>query len=167
MYPSKLCLAVALPVVLAFTFPSVGRCQRPMRGPLPQEQQEIIHYLADHHKELKREVTLLDDGYEAKTTTKNKEVAAKLKQHFQYMEKRLDSGAMVRRWDPAFVELVKYYDQLTTKAEMLDDGIRVVVTGKTPAAVKVAQNHAKVVSQFAEKGMEAVQEEHAPAVDGK
>lgn len=167
MYAQKLVLALALPVLLTSVLTSVGRCQQPMRGPLPAEQQQIIHYLADHHQQLRREVTVLDDGYAATTTSDNKQVAAKLKQHFSYMQKRLGSGAMVRRWDPAFVELIKYHDQIATKVEQLDDGIRVVVTGKTPEAIKVAQNHAKVVSQFAAKGAAAVSEQHEPALGGK
>ncbi|MCC9608734.1 hypothetical protein LOC68_08785 [Blastopirellula sp. JC732] len=158
---------VALLAMLACFPTSVLWSAEPMRGPLPPEQQALIHYLADHHKELTREVKLRDDGYEATTTTKNKEVAAKLKQHLAYMQKRLGSGAMVRRWDPAFVELVKYHDQITTKVEQLDNGIKVVVTGKTPDAVKVAQNHAKVVSEFAALGYDAVREAHDPALQGK
>jgi hypothetical protein len=80
------------------------------------------------------------------------------------MAARLDSKAMVRRWDPAFVELVEYYDQLDTKITELDDGVRVVVSGKTPDAVKVARNHAKIVTGFTQEGGKAVEREHKPAL---
>jgi hypothetical protein len=80
------------------------------------------------------------------------------------MEARLDSKAMVRRWDPAFVELVESYDQLDTKITELDDGVRVVVIGKTADAVKVARNHANIVTGFAKEGDKAVQREHKPAL---
>lgn len=135
-----------------------------MRGPLPDKQQDIIHYMAEHHKEIARKVELRKDGYEATTTTDNKELAAKLKEHFAYMQKRLGSGAMVRRWDPAFEEMVEYHDQLTTKVEILDNGLKVVVTGKNADAIKVAQNHAKIVSGFAEEGATAVSREHKKAL---
>lgn len=119
------------------------------------------------HEELTREVKLLDDGYQATTTTKNKELAAKLKEHVAYMQKRLGSGAFVRRWDPAFVEMVQYHNQLATKVELLEEGMKVVVTGKTPEAIAVAQNHAKIVSQFAKQGYDAVREAHEPALKDK
>jgi len=136
--------------------------EEPLRGPLPEEQREIIHKLASHHKQLVRSVTLLDNGYEATTTTDNPELADLLRRHVQYMARRLDSGAMVRRWDPAFVELVEYHDQLEIELELLENGIRVVVTSTDPEAIQVARNHARIVTGFTEEGMEAVRREHAP-----
>ncbi len=147
-------------------FISTATCAPPMRGPLPDDQQEIIRELAKRHQELIREVKLTDDGYSATTTTQNKELATKLKLHLAYMEKRLDSKAMVRRWDPAFVELVEYYDQLETKIMPLENGVKVEVKGKTPEAVKVAKNHARIVSGFVEEGQKAVQRKHPKASKG-
>ncbi|WP_372799046.1 hypothetical protein [Pontiella sp.] len=134
------------------------------RGPLPEEQNEIIRYLAAHHQELKREVQHTETGYVAVTTSENPEVIARLRTHFDYMEKRLGSGAMVRRWDPAFKEMVDYFDQLDTKVEKLENGIKVTVTGKTPEAVKVAQNHARIVSGFVNEGQPAVARKHEAAI---
>lgn len=134
------------------------------RGPLPQEQKEIIQFLAQHHTDLTRTVKLTDKGYSAKTVSDHPEVVAKLKQHFAYMKKRLDSGAMVRRWDPAFAEMVDWYDQLITKVTLLDNGIEVVVEGKTPEAAEVAKNHARIVSGFVAEGHIAVQREHKAVI---
>lgn len=160
--------SLILMLVLCLSMTGAGRCDEPLKGPLPEKQREIIHYLADRHDELRRKVTIREDGYEASTTTENEALAAKLKEHFTYMQKRMGSGAMVRRWDPAFVELVKFHDQITTEVEHLDNGIRVVVVGKTPEAVKVAQNHARIVTGFTKKGADAVSERHAPVLgDGK
>ncbi len=136
-----------------------------MRGPLPAEQREIINYMAKHHKELIRKVKLRKDGYEASTTTENEELAGKLKQHFAYMEKRIGSGAMVRRWDPAFAELVKFQDEITTKVQYLDNGIRVTVTSNTSNGINVAQNHARIVTGFTTNGAEAVQKKHPAVID--
>lgn len=136
----------------------------PMRGPLPEEQQQIIAEMAKRHLDFKRAVEVTKDGYQATTTTADKDLAAKLKSHLKYMSARLDSKAMVRRWDPAFVELVEYYDQLDTKITELEDGVRVVVTGKNADAVKVAQNHAKIVTGFTKEGDKAVEREHEPAL---
>ena len=153
--------------VAALAFTPVALAQNPMRGPLPQEQRALIDYMAEHHDELKREIRVTKKGYEASTTTANKELAQKLKAHFRYMHKRLGSGAMVRRWDPAFVELVEYYDEIETEFKELENGIRVVVTGTTPAAIKVAQNHGRIVSGFVKHGSDAVHREHEVALGKK
>ena len=164
MRANSLILQVTLSCLLMFT--AWGK--EPMRGPLPAEQRAIIQFLADHHAELKRKVDMRKDGYAATTTTENKELAAKLKEHFAYMHKRLGSGAMVRRWDPAFAEFVEYHDRITTRIEQLENGVRVVVVGKTPEAVKVAQNHARIITGFTKQGAEAVHQEHKPALgEGK
>jgi hypothetical protein len=150
-----LCLLVGFAVVWA---------QPAMRGPLPAEQREHIQFMAEHHEQLERRVTLLEDGYEAETTTPNAVLAAKLKAHFAYMEKRLGSGAMVRRWDPAFVELVAHHDQIKTQVVYLDNGLKVVVKGTTPEGILVAQNHARIVTGFTQEGEEAVHRTHDPAL---
>lgn len=130
------------------------------RGPLPKEQQEIIHYMAEHHADLVRKVTMTETGYSAKTTSENKELVKKLHTHVAYMKKRLDSGAMVRRWDPAYAEMVEHYDDIEAKITPIENGLEVTVTGKTPRAVKIAQNHANIVTSFAKEGLPSVEREH-------
>lgn len=132
----------------------------PFRGPLPKEQQDIIHYMAQHHADFSRKVTLTKTGYKAVTTTKNKELVKKLHAHVAYMEKRLESGAMVRRWDPAYAEMVQHYKDLEPKITLIENGLEVTVIGKTPRAIKVAQNHANIVTSFAKEGFESVQRKH-------
>jgi len=155
---------LALTHVLLISSTLTLTAQPAMRGPLPDEQQEIIADMAKQHADFKREVKLNDKGYTATTTTTDKALAAKLKAHLKYMAARLDSKAMVRRWDPAFVELVEYYDQLDTKITELDDGVKVEVIGKNADAVKVAQNHARIVTGFTKEGAKAVEREHKPAL---
>lgn len=134
-----------------------------MRGPLPEEQRELINTLAKNHKKLNRKVTLNDKGYVATTTSGDQKLAEALKKHFRYMKKRLDSGAMVRRWDPAYAEMTAHYDKLEVKAEELKNGLKVTIVGKTPEAVKVAHNHAKIVTSFVKNGSDEVQKKHEPA----
>ena len=134
-----------------------------MRGPLPQWQRDLIHALAENHKKLIRKVDLTKKGYVATTTSEDKKLAGKLKKHFRYMKKRLDSGAMVRRWDPAYAEMTDYYDQLEVKAEELPKGLKVTITGKTPEAIKVARNHAAIVTSFVKRGPDEVSKRHKAA----
>lgn len=135
----------------------------PMNGPLPEEQRNIIHDLAQRHTELKRKVTLTKKGYTATTTTPNKDLADMLKKHVTYMKKRLDSEAMVRRWDPAFAEMVDHYDDLEATIELIKGGVKATIQGKTPEAIKIAQNHAKIVTAFTKNGSDELHEEH-PAI---
>lgn len=150
-------------LIYLLTFSSLSTAESPsLKGPLPPEQKEVIHFLAKKHQELSRKVTLTELGYTALTTSKNPEVVKKLKSHIEYMKKRLDSNSIVRSWDPAFVELAKYYDQLETQITLLENGVKVTVSGKNGQAVKIAQNHAKIVSGFVNEGSSAVKRSHPP-----
>jgi hypothetical protein len=44
-------------------------------------------------------------------------------------------------------------------------GVEVRVDGATPEAILVAQNHANIISEFAEMGMEALQATHPAVVE--
>jgi len=77
------------------------------------------------------------------------------------MSDRLESGLMVRRWDPAFAEYVGHYKDIKHKFAKTKKGVRMTVTGKTPAAIKVAQNHAAVISEFIKDGWKAHDRSHA------
>lgn len=136
----------------------------PMRGQLPEEQQKLIRLLSTHHEEIRRTVELTSDGYRSRTISKNPEVAAALLAHVRYMKKRLDSGGRVRNWDPAFRELTEHYADLITVIRELPDGLEIEVSGKTPSAVGVARNHARIVSGFVSAGRAAVERKHEPAL---
>lgn len=119
---------------------------------MPPAARDNIHRLFDQHDQVRRTVRLTKDGYEATTTSTNAAIAATLKAHVSQMSARLESGLMVRRWDPAFEEYVRHYADLQHEFAQLPDGIQAKVTGRTPAAVRVAQNHAQVITEFAAHG---------------
>jgi hypothetical protein len=130
---------------------------------MPPEAREKIHHLFDHHMKLKRTVTVTDTGYTALTESNDAATAAALKAHVKQMSARLKSGLMVRRWDPAFAEYVEHYDEMEHRYEPTDKGMKATVTGKTALGIKIAQNHAKAVSDFAAHGWEAHDRTHAAA----
>lgn len=132
---------------------------------ISDEQGEIIHYLASHHDEFTRKVTITNDGYEAITTTDNAELVDKLHSHFKYMKSRMESKAIVRQWDPAFIELADYFNELEVETEFLDNGLKVIVKGRTQEAARVAQNHAEIVSEFIKEGLSAVKKPHKKALE--
>jgi len=134
---------------------------------MPPEAREKIHHLFDNHTKVKRTVTVTDTGYTALTESDDAATAAALKAHVKQMSARLKSGLMVRRWDPAFAEYAEHYDEMEHRYEPTDKGMKATVTGKTPLAIKIAQNHAKVISDFAAKGWEAHDRNHPAVESGK
>jgi len=130
---------------------------------MPAVARTNIHVLFDNHSKLTREVTKTAKGYVAVTESDDPKVAAALREHVQQMSSRLESGLMVRRWDPAFAEYVANYKDIEHKFEKTAKGVRMTVAGKTPKAIKVARNHAAVVSDFVKDGWQAHDRSH-PAV---
>jgi hypothetical protein len=132
---------------------------------MPPDARKNIHLLFNQHEEVRRTVTMTKDGYVSLTESDDPKVAGALKEHVRQMEDRLKGGLMVRRHDPAFAEFSEYYDQMTLVIEPTEKGLRVSVTGTTPAAVKVAQNHANVVTDFATHGWEGHDREHGAVLN--
>lgn len=121
---------------------------------LPPASRDNIHKLFESHASVRRSVTLTETGYIAVTESDDPQVAKTLRSHVNQMQERLESGLAVRRWDPAYDEMVRQYKDLDLKVEATEKGLRAIMTGKTTAAVKVAQNHAHIVSQFIACGWE-------------
>ena len=153
--------AVGAAMAMAMTLPS-AYSQGRGRG-MPAEAREAIHGLFDAHDKFQREVKKTEDGYVSKTTSKDPAAVKLLQKHVKQMEARLKKGFMVRRWDPAYEEFVNHYDDIEIKITKIDNGISVVASGKTEAAVKVARNHAGIVSKFIKNGWKEHDKEH-PAV---
>lgn len=130
---------------------------------MPPEARDNIHRLFDQHAAVRRTVTLTETGYTALTESDDPVVAKTLREHVGQMRARLEAGMGVRRWDPAYDEMVRHYKDLELKVEPTEKGLRVVMTGRTPAAVKIARNHAQIVSKFVAKGWSEHDVEH-PAV---
>ena len=126
--------------------------------------QEAIHKLFDNHEKIKRTVEMTESGYKAKTVSDDSEIAKTLQKHVKEMRERLGAGMMIRRWDPAFAELVEHYKDIDHEFKEVDGGVEMVAKGKTPEAIQVVQNHAKIVSRFAKLGPDEMHESHARAL---
>lgn len=151
-------------LAVAILFSAAGARRVSAQG-LPPEAREHIHTLFSQHTNLVRTVKITDDGYVALTESKDPAVAKALRQHVSEMRKRLQSGSMVRGWDPAFRELVEHYDDITHRVEATDSGLKITVRGKTPEGVAVAKNHAKIISGFVEKGWDNHDTRHPRAAE--
>ncbi len=152
----------ALWIAASFLPVALSSAEDSFRGPLPERQREIIHRMAADHEKIHREVELNEKGYTARTTSDDPEIAALLKEHFAYMKKRMGAGAMVRRWDPAFVEMVEHHDDIEVTGKEIEKGLEVRVVGKTEDAINVAKNHAEIISGFVRTG--EIHEKHPKAL---
>lgn len=147
-------------ILLAATLTSNAQKGRGM----PAEERQAIHGLFDAHQKFERKVTKTDEGYTSKTTSKDPAAVKILQTHVKQMETRLKKGLMVRRWDPAYVEFVKHYDDIKIKITNIKVGISVVAVGKTETAKKVARNHAGIIGKFIENGWSEHHKTHAPTL---
>lgn len=138
-----------------------GKGHGPMGG---GDFRGVIHELFAAHADIERKVDLTEGGYRATTTSAKPEVAKSIQTHVAQMETRLKGGMSVRHWDPAFAELRDHYEDIEIEVRKVEGGVSVEVRGKTTAAVKVARNHAKIVSSFVEKGHAEAQKEHSRAL---
>ncbi|MDF1851309.1 MAG: hypothetical protein P1U85_10780, partial [Verrucomicrobiales bacterium] len=127
----------------------------------------VIHSLFANYEDFERKVEILENGYRAVTTSKDPKSAKLLQEHVIQMKERLDGGFGVRHWDPAFAELREHHEDMTIELEEITGGVSVSVMGKTPEAIQVAKNHAKIVSGFVEKGGEQMHATHPAVVSGK
>ncbi len=150
-----------LAVLAAASFGSTS-CAQPKGGPgMPAEAREQIHALFDGHASIHRDLKLTADGYVATTESDDPKVASALKKHVKQMQERLGTGLSVRRWDPAFAEYCDHYAEMDHQFTTTDKGVRMTVKGRTANAVKISQNHAKVVSAFAATGWAEHDKKHA------
>lgn len=131
---------------------------------MPAGSRANIHLLFDQHQQIERSVTLTETGYTATTSSTNPVVAAALQAHVGQMEERLEAGLMVRRWDPAFAEYVATYSEIQHTFAKIPGGIKATVTGTTPDAILIAQNHAQVIADFAAHGWAAHDRSHTAAI---
>lgn len=148
------------------TEPRPGRGRRMGPGPEMRADQEVFHFLLDHHAEIRRSVKRLDNGVETLTESDNKEVATKIQEHAVSMHRRIKDGRGLRFWDELFVAIFQKHASIKMTVEKTEKGVKVVETSDDKAVVILIQAHAEVVSQFVAHGFDEAHKNHpAPAVE--
>lgn len=177
-------LAVSVCVLVVGTAsaqPGSGRGFRGGRGPGPgfrgghgpghahddrhDADHEVFQFLLQNHNKITRNITELANGVETVTESDDPEVAAKLKEHVEWMDYRIEKTNPIRMRDPLFAEIFRHADKIKMKHEDTEKGVRVIETSDDPHVVKLIQAHAKVVSGFVERGFAEAMKNHA--VPGK
>ena len=140
--------------------PGRGRGMGRGPGPVMRADQDVFHFLLDHHAEIRRSVKRLDNGVETLTESDNKDVAVKIQEHAASMHGRVKEGRGLRFWDELFVAIFKKNDQIRMTVEKMEKGVKVVETSDDKAVVMLIQAHADVVSQFVAHGFDEAHKNH-------
>ncbi len=120
-----------------------------------------FQYLLKNHEKISRDVKELPNGVETLTESDDPDVAAKIKEHVQWMQHRIDETKPIRMRDPLFAELFRHTEKIRMERIETDNGVRVTETSDDPYVAKLIQAHAKAVSGFVERGFDAAMKNHA------
>ena len=121
---------------------------------------EVFQYLLANHEKIKRTVKELPNGVETLTESESPEVAAKIKEHVEWMTVRIKETNPIRMRDPLFAEIFKHTDKIKMQHEDTAKGVRVTETSDDPTVAKLIKAHAKVVSGFVERGFAEAMKNH-------
>lgn len=117
-----------------------------------QKHQADISALLDQHQAISRQVNLLDNGFQASTTSSDPQLAQVLQTHVSDMKARFAKGRAIRSWDKLYALLFAYRDQIQVDYQMLPNGVASTVTTTNAQLVPLLHAHAHTVSGFVEQG---------------
>lgn len=132
------------------------------RGPdaAMRADQDVFHYLLEHHAEIRRTVKPLEDGVETLTESDNPQVAKRIQEHVAAMHARVKSGQGLRFWDDLFVALFRHHAKIEMVVKDTPKGSKVVETSPDPTVVALIRAHAQVVSLFVAHGFDEAHKNH-------
>ena len=129
-----------------------------------RRDQALFKQLLADHKQLRRETVLLPNGIRVKTTSDNPELVRVLQEHVEGMKLRFGNGRAIRSWDPLFIALFEYRDQITMIYRNLDNGVESELTAEDPKLIELIHAHDLTLHQFVERGFDASRQQ-SPAPD--
>ncbi|QEG20425.1 hypothetical protein [Mariniblastus fucicola] len=128
-----------------------------------QNDRDVFHYLLENHDQITRSVTNIENGVETLTESDDPAIAAKIQEHVAAMHHRIKDIRPLRRWDELFVKIFEHADEIKMKLENTEKGIKVIETSENEDVVSLIQQHAKVVSGFADHGFGEARKNHPVA----
>jgi hypothetical protein len=125
-----------------------------------QKHQADIGTLLDNHQAIQRQVTLLENGFTATTTSNNPEIVSTLQTHVSDMKARFAKGRGIRSWDKVYALLFAYREHINIDYKMTPDGVTSIVTTNNPQLVEALHAHAHAVSGFVDQGRQGAGESY-------
>ncbi|MCM2373979.1 hypothetical protein [Aporhodopirellula aestuarii] len=117
-------------------------------------------YLIEHRDDIRRTVKNLPNGVETLTESDVEDVASMIQMHVEAMYDRMENANPIRMRDPIFREVFANAKKIQLDIEHTDLGVRVKETSSDPYAVKLVQEHAKVVSLWIKNGYSELPKNH-------
>jgi hypothetical protein len=118
-------------------------------------------FLLDHREAIRRTVKNLPDGVETLTESDEEDVAAMIQTHVEAMYDRMEHANPIRMRDPIFRAVFANANKIKMEVEHTDQGVRVRETSDDSYAVKLVQEHAKLVSLWLKNGYAELPKNHA------
>lgn len=116
------------------------------------------HTLVFNNQSIVRTVEEIPGGVRTVTTTSDPELLKVLQRHPKEMGGYYKDGGMVRGWDPVFRALAQHADKVEMKVKDIENGVEVTSTSEDEQVVQLIRAHAYKVSEFVERGREAMHE---------
>jgi hypothetical protein len=77
--------------------------------PAVRADMQVTGSLLTIHQKIRREVTDINAGIDAITTSADRQIAILIQQHVQQMRRRLETGWPIRQMDPLFREIFEHW----------------------------------------------------------
>jgi len=119
------------------------------------KDQALFKALLKEHDSLKRETINIENGIISTTTAQNPELVKVLQKHVVGMEQRFGMGRAIRSWDPLFVALFQYKDEISMTYRNVPNGVEATLTTENPKLIELIQCHDQTLHGFVNEGFEA------------
>ena len=118
-------------------------------------------FLLEHRDSIRRTVKNVPNGVETLTESDVADVASMIQTHVEAMYDRMEHVNPIRMRDPIFREVFANANKIKLEVEHTDHGVRVKETSDDAYAVKLVQEHARVVSLWIKNGYAELPKNHA------
>ena len=119
------------------------------------KDQALFKELLKEHGSLKRDTVKIANGIISTTTAKNPQLVHILQAHVVGMKNRFGMGRAIRSWDPLFVALFEYKDEITMSYRNIENGVEATLTTENPKLIELIHCHDETLHGFVNEGFEA------------
>lgn len=123
-----------------------------------RELMRDAHTLVFNNEAIVRTIEEIPGGVRTVTTTSDPELLKVLQRHPKEMGAYYHDGGMVRGWDPVFRALAQHGDKVNMDVKEIENGVEVTATSEDKEVAKLIRAHAYKVSEFVNRGREAMHE---------
>ena len=127
-------------------------------GTLAYDRSMWLGLLREHGK-IRRTVRHTEVGVDAVTESEDPMVAAAITDHAFAMQRRMQSGSMVRRWDPVFAGLFREHESMHIEVTRTTKGVRISERGEDATSRALLRAHAIGLSAFVRGGFDVSPDE--------